>query len=509
MDAGLSPECGSPDRSPLGPQASGRRAGGIAVRPPPAARRPLAGRVWLLLVWLLAGPVRAEQPLLAPNGLHGGRYVGLADPPSESLHLAGSLGYGFTESVLGDADSHHRLAGELYAAWLGWPALQVSLGSELRYDGHETRSAGSDAGFLIATRLTARHAFRVHPRVALAAQESLLFPGAASAKDGFIATTTELSALGSYALSRDARLGLMFGYRVDRTEHAVPEWRALSPSDRLAAALSSHDAFLLGAIGSFALWSLNAAVELAWDVPAAGDLPAINSPMRLRTVLQKQLWPRCVPAVELGFDASARPGFEGLVRIEPRFWARLGVSVLLDAATPQRQSPAPRALPAKPAHKLVVSVLDERGWPLAGARVALSEPAQAELCDAFGRAALELPSGGSELTVEAEGYQPVRQNILPGASGVHSVKLAPRLPAGEIKGAVRNLAGEPLRARIEVLPLGLVAFSDAQGRFLIEVAPGDYTLRIGAEGYEDQERTAQVELRGVTILVVDLRKAAP
>src|SRR5687767_9166530 len=105
MDAGLSPERGSPDRSPLGLQAHGRRAGGIAVRPPRAAQRPLAGGLWLLLAWLLAAPGRAQQPPLAPNGLHGGRHVGLAEPPEESLRVAGSLGYGFTEEVLGDADS--------------------------------------------------------------------------------------------------------------------------------------------------------------------------------------------------------------------------------------------------------------------------------------------------------------------------------------------------------------------------------------------------------------------
>ena len=89
------------------------------------------------------------------------------------------------------------------------------------------------------------------------------------------------------------------------------------------------------------------------------------------------------------------------------------------------------------------------------------------------------------------------------------VTLTARLPAGEIKGAVRSLSGQPLRAQLELLPLGLVASSDAQGQFAIEVAPGDYTLRISAEGYETQQRPAQVEERGVTIVVVDLREAAP
>lgn len=462
---------------------------------------------WLLFVaWLLPAWARADQPLLGPSGLHGGRYVGLADPPQESLRLAGSLGYAFTESVLGDDDSHHRIAGDLYGAWLKWPALQISLGSELRYDTHQTASAGSDSGLLIATRLTTRHALRLHPRLSVAAQPSLLFPGAASAKDGFRATTLELSGLGTFTFSPGASLGVAFGYRIDRTKHAVPDWMALSSSDLLAASLSRHDAYLLGAIATFPLGPLNAAVELSWDIRAAGDLQPREGPMRLRTVLQKQVSRRFVPGLELGIDASARPGFQDLVRIEPRVWARLGLSVLLDAS-PRSPAPAASAVSATP--KLLVSVLDERGWPLPGARVVITEPSQLLLCDEFGRAALEVPPLGVELKVEADGYQPVWQSILPGASGVHTVTLSPRLPAGEIKGTVRSLTGQPLRARIEVLPLGLVAFSDAQGQFLIEVAPGNFTLRISAEGYEAQDRPAQVELRGVTILVVDLRKSAP
>jgi hypothetical protein len=465
---------------------------------------------WLLpLLWLLPAWGRAEQPLVGPSGLHGGRYVGLADPPEESLRLAGSVGYAVTESVLGDDDSHHRVAGELYGAWLEWPALQISLGSELRYDSHKTRSAGSDSGLLVATRLTTRHALRLHPRFSLAAQPSVLFPGAASAKDGFRASTFELSGLGSAALSRRASLGLAFGYRIDRTKHAVPEWMALSPSDRLAASLSRHDAYLLGAIASFPLGSLNAAVELSWEISAAGEPSAKQGPIRLRSALQKQVSRRLVPGLELGIDTSTRPEFDDLVRIEPRFWARLGLSVLLDASAPSPGPAAPAAGAVNAAPKLVVSVLDERGWPLPGARVVLTEPPQLLPCDEFGRVALELPPMGAELKVEAEGYQSVWQSILPGASGVHTVTLTPRLPAGEIKGTVRSLTGEPLRARIEVLPLGLVAFSDAQGQFLIEVAPGNYTLRISAEGHEHQDRSAQVGLRGVTILVVDLRKSAP
>jgi hypothetical protein len=219
-----------------------------------------------------------------------------------------------------------------------------------------------------------------------------------------------------------------------------------------------------------------------------------------------------VPGIELGLDASARPSLETLVRVEPRIWARVGVSVLLDgelpAASPVSAAPAAQSPPSGPP-KLSLSVVDPRGWPIPGARVVSGAGGDALLCDDFGRAQLELPPDGAELTIEADHYEPLHYQVLPGAHGPQTVTLAARLPAGEIKGAVRSLSGQPLQARLEVSPSGLVVFSDAQGQFAVEVAPGDYTLRISAGGYETQERPAQVEERGVTIVVVDLRKAAP
>jgi hypothetical protein len=453
----------------------------------------------------------AEQPLLAPDGLHGGRYVGLAHPPTEMLRLASSLGYAYTESVLGDDDQHQRVAGELYAAWLKWPALQLSLGAELRYDAHSTASSGTDSGWLGATRLTTRHALRVHPKASLAAQSSVLFPGAANARLGLRAASCELAALASYALARETQFGMSIGYRIDRTKNAVSNPALLSPSDALSASLAAHDAYLLGALVAFPLQSLRALVEFSWDIPAAGALRPIETPMRVRAALQKTVSKRFVPGVELGLDASARPPFEALVRIEPRVWARVGVSVLLDPSSPSpsAQRPVQTAEWAPATFSLALSVVDERGQPVAGARVIGGPDAGPHICDAFGRLVLTLPPGVTELTIEAEGYEPVHQSVRPGGSSQRTVMLSARLPASEIKGAVRNLSGQPLHARVEVPSLGLVAHSDAQGQFVIGVAPGDYTLRISADGYESQERSAQVEPRGVTILVVDLHEAQP
>jgi hypothetical protein len=67
--------------------------------------------------------------------------------------------------------------------------------------------------------------------------------------------------------------------------------------------------------------------------------------------------------------------------------------------------------------------------------------------------------------------------------------------------------GKPVRARIIVGPIAKTIDTDEKGNFVIGVPPGQYTLEITAVGHELQQRTATVERLGVTILVVDLRKA--
>src|SRR4051812_29078685 len=144
---------------PAAPRAgSGRCRRARAAFPREAARLPLSPS-WLffglfLVFWL--GPlavVRAQLAVLSPpdqpvgpSGLDGGRHVGSALLPARSVRLSTSLGYAYTGHVLEDGDRHHRLAGELFGAWLLHPALQLSLGSELRGDRHHTDSAGSDRG---------------------------------------------------------------------------------------------------------------------------------------------------------------------------------------------------------------------------------------------------------------------------------------------------------------------------------------------------------------------------
>jgi hypothetical protein len=478
----------------------------------------LAGLLAWLNTWAHASLARADAgaalPLLSPHGLNGGRYVGSAFSDRQlSLRFAATLGYGFTESVLAENDRHHRLAGELAAALVVAPWFQAALAGELRLDAHTGDGEGNQPGLLGSSRVLTRHMLPLGDRLAIGFSPEVQFPGADDVRHGFQAASYELKALFGARLGRNIELALHGGFRFDRTRDAVEDALNLPPPQRLAASLSDQNATLLGALVSVPLGAFRLAGEWSWELQTKGHMNASNSPMRVRAVLQRAVGERFLPAIELGFDSSARPTFVGLTRIEPRVWARIGLGIVLERrkAPPKPAVVAAPAAPQTPALRTVtLRVLDDRERPIVGARVTVPNDTNHDeyATDAEGDVTLKVGSGVTAVTVEAQGYEPLWRTLGSEAQNTTAVVLKPGLPPAEIKGVVRNLAGDPLQAVVTLSPGALSVNTDAQGQFVLGIAPGDYTLTIEAEGYEPQERPAQVEFRGVTIVVIDLRKAA-
>lgn len=467
----------------------------------------------MLFTW---SKVAAQLPLEV-NGLRGGRHVGSAAPPSRVPRAIATFGYAYTEDVLQQDDSHQRLFGELGAAYAARPHLQLAARVLGRYDSH--RGAERDDGGAFETELTSRHAFALSEALFVAAQGRLRFPAAESAGRGFKAVSPELRALASSLLSKRYELTLNAGYRFDRSMESVADHTQLSAADRLAAELSGYDAALLGLLFVAPAGPLTMSLEWSWDVALGDGAPSpVESPMRVRLAAQMRLASRYVPGIELGFTPSARPELRSDARIEPRLWAALSFGVLFERQPTRAPAAAPVARAAPPAEPAAVSralrVTDPAGAPLADASVTFTsaEGEQQLVTDASGLVVLRWPPASApHVAVRKEGFQP-KELDLPSAPSADApqltVALERVLPDGEIKGSVRSLrGGKPLRSRITVQPLGLAVETDAKGSFQIDVPPGEYTLEISAEGHEPQRRQAHVELRGVTILVVDLRRS--
>jgi hypothetical protein len=469
----------------------------------------------LLLTLMMSSVAQAQAPMIDMEGLRGGRHVGSAAPLSAAPRLVAGLGYAYTEGVLDGSDRHHRAFGEVAAGYAVRQYLQVALGFQGRYDAHRSDVSGRDGGAAFSTALTTRHAFSLTDALSLGGQLRLRFPAAKSLARGLSAVSPELSLLVTHTFAPTYELSSVLGYRFDRSRESVADPNALSAADRLAASLSRFNAALLGLLFAMPLGPATASVEWSWDIPSGSGKPPVGTaPMRFRVAAQRVVAERYVPGIELGISPSARGDAELLARIEPRFWAAATIALLFDAPAPVARralQTVPEVLPPAEPLSVALRVVDSTGEPVAAARIKLgSETESLETqTNGEGVALIVLPAeGAQQLSIEAEGFEPYAAEISSASPpSAWSVTLARVLPEGEIKGKVRSLrGGRPLRARVVVQPLGLVVETDDQGNFVTAVPPGQYALEISAEGHEPQERPAQVEKLGVTILVVDLRR---
>ena len=422
------------------------------------------GRVTCLLMAvscvLWAPTTRAQDAESAPIGDGASALPSLVRVPvagalATGLVVAGHAGYGFTEGVLGEDDTHHRLSGALAAsvrplAWLG-----VALRLDGHYDAHSS-ATGADDGMVGEARLLARATFGLSSRLAVGIEGVLFVPGGEAPSLDFSATTVDAKALASWSLSSRFVLALTAGARLDRTAHAALRHAQWSRADTLSLGASDSDALLFGVGASWRASSLELVAEATADVLIGALAPSFaQSPLRVAAGARVSLSKRLTLSLLAEGTLSARPSLAStapLVPVEPRVSLVVGlVGRALSARTP-------------------------------------TERAESELAE---RRPIVDPSTPSHDA--RTGVEPARPE---GAS-----------PAGVIRGLVRSGehgVGLP-GARVAVEPGGLSARTDERGQFEIEVPPGNYDVLIDARGHESQHTRAVVERLGVTVLNVDLR----
>jgi hypothetical protein len=120
----------------------------------------------------------------------------------------------------------------------------------------------------------------------------------------------------------------------------------------------------------------------------------------------------------------------------------------------------------------------------------------------------DIPPDAVELRIKATGWEEYTKAFEGTADTSLDMEIALErpLPEGQIRGYVRNFAGKPLAARISIEPIGKRLRTLADGTFQADVPPGSYRVTVQAPGHRTQKRSIKVEHKGVTVLVVDLRK---
>ena len=479
---------------------------------------------------LQSGTARAdEEGSLADtaSALPGLVRVALPERPPSVGAVAVTAGYGYTESVLGDRDAHHRTTGTIAGSVRVIDVLAIGARLDGRYDRH-TGDNGVDDGWVGDPRLFARARTRLGA-IDAGAQVGLWLPGRNAPSLVAAATSLDLLLLGAWrAPSAPVTLAANIGFRLDNSADSAQAPDRLSDADRLALGVSDSNAVLIGLGGAWrASRSVEVVAETSWDVLVGSRSPgALRSPLRAAVGTRLRLSEPFALLVDLEATLGRRPTVEAgapLSPIEPRLSAVVGLSFRAPAprrATPRilivREPGPPRAVPDGPAPPEPTGTVQGRvtgpdGSALPGARVRITSGRRTVevTTGPDGRfASSEVVAGAAVARFSASGHRDAERSVgvEPAATTVVDVALELALPRGALRGVVSALRGEPIAgATVTVEPLGTEVDTDAEGGFVVDVPPGHYTVVVRAAGHGEQRRAIQVEENGVTVLNVDLR----
>lgn len=446
--------------------------------------------------------------------------VGLPVPTEHTLAVAGALGYGYLDELDGQP-SAGRALGSLALAFSPAPQLTLAVDVAGRRDGFD-----DGANWYGEPRLGARFATGLSKTHFLGAALDVRLIGAEAPSIEWQATSPALEALYGARLSNQTWLAFELGFELDRSLEAVPALKRMSNTDERTLSASSWNAVPVGIGVTHELgrsWQLLGEVSGKWLVGA--DAPAVlQSPWRVSAGARHRLSPSWVAQLALDVALSVRDSLAASQTLsrEPRVAGLLAVAWSLPnevhtpvkrptvvAATPAVVEPAPVDVPEPPKASTVNGTLvDEGGRPMADAQVVLfvdgaevaRERTTAEGQFSFPQVAL----GAVVLRVNEPGYEALEVALQADEPRSAELVLRPAVPAGQVLGKVLDLHGYPIMATITVNPGERHLTAAADGSFVIDLAPGRYTLRFEHPNFVPQRRTVVVKDRGAVILNIGL-----
>jgi len=478
----------------------------------------------------VTAPVHAEGPTLGvgPLALPGYARVPVVAAAERGVLLSGGFGYGLTESQVDAPGSHHRLGARAAASATPLDWLDIALSTNVRHDRHSERDElGADEGTEIASELYTQAGSEVGADFHLGAGVRANFVRGVTLSQSLSNPALDLQLLAAYVPSGGLSVGMLAGFRHDRTSQAVLAPAQYRAGDRLALGLSAFDAVPLGLGASYRFGATELIGELSGDLLLGSGAPDIAaSPWRASAGARQRLSGALALRLMTETALGARPATgadDPLSPVEPRFQVVAGLSyALLDwepapearplppTHLPPRAAPAPVAPPALCTLRVKVWTAD--GYPLSDASVEL-EAGQTKVSvphhNLESYELSELSQGEAVVRVSAPRLRPreLRVTLRPGAPVTLDVRLDAAPQTGQVEGLVRSFGGKGLHARIRIEPLGTELTTDDSGRFLADVPPGQYQVVIEATGHERQRRHVVVTPDGVVVLNADLVRA--
>ncbi len=498
-----------------------------------------------------------------PGGLHAATAETL---PKGAIEVCMLTGYGRRTGLLGPDHKLNRGIGDLAIAFGATDFLSIGISLDGRYDKHAglvgdasanamTTLPASDDGYVGDPHLIVRLA-KSTGSVLVGGQLGIWVPG----KDAPSVAGSAISVDARALVSLPAGPGLLSfsgGFRLDNSANSVDDPMRLSLSDRVSLGVSDYHA-LFGAaqlrIPAGKAWigiegSLDAFIggppepdagevqraELARGklIFRGGALAGYHISDQLSALVFVEA--AKVPGIN---DAQIDDGNIPLVPYEPIITGGIGLQARFGgsktAGTPFSERECARHVPPDcPDIKVPIvteirgTVVDSTGKPVVGATVKIalkSSQVDPVTTDEKGEYIFKgVPIGhrmgtqptidetAAQVTAEVGSMKPGTATIAQlaeGANTVPPITLEPALPPGQLRAVVRAADGGKAvaGATIKVVDTGATAETAADGRFTLDLAPGQYKIKVTAKGFKDQELDVTIDPNGVAIKNIDLYK---
>ena len=470
------------------------------------------------------------------GAMPGGLHVATAETlPQGTVEIAALSGFGYRKGLLGGDHTFKRALGELAFAYAPLPELVLGLSFDGRYDKHAGGTATGDDGYVGDPHGLVRFASSFG-RIALGGQLGVWMPG----KDAPSVAASAISIDARALLSIDAGFGTFSidaGFRIDNSVKSVDQPENLSVEDRVSLGVSDFHAAIGGLslrvpLGNRAYIALEGSADAFVGGGAPGPIlrggaqagVAVSDAFSIVGFVEAAR----VPSLDYG-DVMA--GNVVLIPYEPAVTGGLGLQARFGG---QRSAPPTshvvknqRPVPVAVIETADVSgvVLDDGGEPVVGAKVTvkLKNNTGTTVTDGKGAYTIaklpigktvdgktELDDTGAELAVEVANKKPSSATLTlgKGANAAPPITLDPMLPPGQLRAVIINLGtSRPVAgATVTIEPGGVTATSGPDGKFTVDLPPGQYKLTVTARGLAQQQLDVNIEQNGVAIKNIELHK---
>jgi len=487
-----------------------------------------------------AAPLQAIGYGAMPGGLHAPSAETL---PKGVVEVAGLGGYGFRKGLLGNASNgNHRFvrtSGDIAVAFAPLPILTLGLSLDGRYDKHYGLTAQDD-GYVGDPHVLARLG-KAFGNTRLGAQLNLWVPGKDAPSIAGSAISVDIRALATLAAGPGA-LSFDVGFRLDNSAKSIASPEKLSVQDQVSLGVSKFNALVAGAHLVLPFGKVFVGLEGSVDYfvgkqtfldgterssPGAIIRFGITGGFHLSNewavlaYLEGAKVPGMLASDVMANDITLLPyeaAVTGGIGISGRFGGPKQYGIVTHNDNPVDVAVVEYA-------DVTGVVVDAGGKPVVGANVTikLKNNTGAGATDGEGKFIVSrLPIGktlkgqttlddtAAQVDVSVDGMKPgsATLTLVKGENAVPKIALDPVLPPGQLRAVVRSLAtGKPIaNATIKIEPGGKTATSGADGTFTIDLAPGQYTVKVKAAGLAEQELPVTIEQNGVAIKNIDLHQ---